>query len=779
MGTRHCIVIAFLLLLSLLAGVVGVTGYGVYLWASRDLPTFTRLTDYRPNLVTTVHARDGQILGRLYREKRFLVSLDETPLHVRQAFLAMEDHTFYEHEGVDISAIIRAFFVNLREGDAVQGGSTINQQIIKRLLLTADKEYERKLKEAILAYRLKAHLSKDEILTIYLNEIYFGAGAYGVEAAAQTYFAKHVGDLSLAEAAVLAGLPKAPSTYNPFRHPHAAKRRQGAVLRLMHELQWITRAEYDAAMAEPLVYKQMPDPSWGVGAYYLEEVRRQLIEALSEENLAKRGVHMDKYGADALYESGLTVRTAVALDHQAAAEAAMRYGLEASSQRRGWRGPIGRIEPEEMVAFFKAEHERPLRDGDWVKALVMERAADGLVVRVGSREALLSKEDMRWARWRDAEPGDVVMVKLAADEESPNVTAGGAPLKMTLAQRPHIQGGLVSMEPESGDVVALVGGYDFRRSQFNRATQALRQPGSAFKPVVYSAAMDAGFSPASVLNDAPVSFGKWAPKNYKNKYSGPISLRMALAKSKNIVTARLAHAMGIRKVIARAHELGMEGEYPPYLPICLGAQVVTPLNLTQAYTAFATGGVVAAPRFILSVEKPWGGDVYRTRAERRQAISPKNAHTIATMLQGVVREGTARRARALNRPLAGKTGTTNEERDAWFIGFAPYLVTGVYVGFDDFSPQGKKETGSRVALPVWMKYREAVEESYPWEDFPEPEGDFTPLPELTVAQMDAGDDYLAFLPQLEKTVAPKATYAPQAKVTPAAATSEELLKNLF
>ncbi|QJT10265.1 penicillin-binding protein 1A [Oceanidesulfovibrio marinus] len=771
MGTKHYIIVALFVLIALLACLAGAVGYGMYLWAARDLPAFTQLTDYRPQLVTTVYARDGQILGYLARERRFLVSFDQIPEHARQAFLAMEDHTFYEHEGVDISAIIRAFFVNMQHGSIVQGGSTINQQIIKRLLLTSRKNYERKLKEAILAYRLQSYLTKDEILTIYLNEIFFGAGAYGIEAAARTYFGKHAADLSLAEAALLAGLPKAPSTYNPFRHPEAAKERQETVLRLMLGLQWITQEEYDAAVKQPLVYTSMPDPSWGLGAYYLEEVRRLLLEELSQEKLSARGVLLEKYGADALYESGLSVNTSVDLFHQAAAEAALRQGLEDSSKRRGWIGPVGHIEPAEFELFLETQSARSAQVGEWTKVLVIKKLDHGLRVRMGSSGSELNGKDMAWApAWRRCTPGDVLMARVTAND-------GNGHLELELAQSPKVQGAVVSMQPRTGEVLALVGGYDFTRSQFNRATQAHRQPGSAFKPVVYSAALDAGFKTTSVIDDAPVTFGTWSPGNYKDRYSGPITLKTALTKSKNVVTAKLANAIGIKRVIRRARALGLEGEFPPYLPISLGAQAVSPLNLCQAYTAFADGGLTVAPRFIRSVQSSWGVDILRTRAQRTRAITPENAYTVTTLLQNVVQEGTGRRARALDRPVAGKTGTTNEERDAWFMGFAPYLLTGVYVGFDDLTPMGKGETGSRAALPVWLAYRQAVEQEYAWEDFPEPPAEYSPIEDLMVASLTPGQDFLPLFPQQERRET--AAQAPAQDEAATAAAREAVLKRIF
>ncbi len=698
-----------------------------------------RIWDYRPPLVTTVYAKDGSVLGYLYREMRFLEPLSKMSPFVLKAFLAAEDSSFYEHEGIDLTAIFRAMTKNITAGDIVQGGSTITQQVVKRLLLTSEKSFARKIKEAILAYRLEQQMGKDEILAIYLNEIFLGAGAYGVEAAARTYFGKHADELDLAESAVLAGLPKAPSRYNPFRFPDEAKNRQRYVLGRMLELNWITQQEYDQAIDEPLEYKTMPDPSWTIGAYYLEEVRRWLIENLPKMNLPGRNGNDAPSGEDLLYESGLQVYTTIDLEHQAAAEQALRKGLEDSSKRRGWRGPVRTLQASQITPFLLAQDEqyKDIKNGQWVKALVSEVDKKGAKVLVGKRAGYIDVKTMSWCRTPNPEvssqgarkitnatdvlhPGDVVWASLIAPPRQ------GTPLELSLEQRPKVEGALVSLDPVNGDVMALVGGYDFKRSQFNRATQAIRQPGSAFKPIVYSTAMDMGFSPASVVNDEAVSYydpstnKTWSPKNYSGDYAGPMLLATALAKSKNLVTVRVADMIGIENVIKRAHTLGLVGDFQPFLPICLGAIGVTPLNLCQAYTAFARDGSYIIPRLVLSIKDNSGKEIYKSTPKSVEAISPQNAFIMASMLKEVVRRGTGAKARKLNRPVAGKTGTTNDEQDAWFIGFTPYLLTGVYVGFDQVAPMGRKETGSTAALPIWLDYRLAVEQNYPAQDFKVP-----------------------------------------------------------
>ncbi len=736
------------MLLVMFALMTAATGVAVYMWAAKDLPGFKKIADYKPALVTTVYARGGEVLGYLYKEQRFLVRLEDMPEVLPKCFLAAEDKTFYQHEGIDLTAIARAFVINLRSGHSRQGGSTITQQIIKRLLLTSEKSYERKLKEAILAYRLERYLTKDEILTIYLNEIYLGARAYGVEAAARVYFGKHVQDLTLAECAILAGLPQAPSRYNPYRFPERARARQQYVLERLREENWISEEQYQQALAEKLEFRSMDDVSWKLGAYYLEEVRRWLVEFLSKKNMDSMGMTLDRYGEDAAYTMGLHVYTALDMQHQKAAEDALRWGLEQSTKRRGWQGPVRSLQAGEFSAFLEQNEyvDEDLHPGAWVLALVTKVDKKGANVRVGSREGFIPVKTMAWGRTPNEKvapehaakitdarkllhPGDVVWASVSEPEMDKNGEPKprvGDILDLGLEQRPKVQGALVSLEPPTGEVRALVGGYSFQQSQFNRATQARRQPGSSFKPVVYSAALDNGFTAASVVMDAPIviEIGDkvWKPENFSHKFFGPTVLRTALAKSRNLVTVRIAQRIGINTVIKRAKDLGFEPDFPPYLPICLGAVAVTPINLCQAYTAFARGGTTVKPRMVLSVKGPWGDSFYESKPEPKEAISPQNAYVMDYLLQQVVQTGTGFRAKKLGRPVGGKTGTSNDERDAWFMGFTPYLLTGVYIGFDQLRPMGKFETGSRAASPIWLKYRQAIEDTYPEQPFPEPPG---------------------------------------------------------
>ncbi|GFK94972.1 Penicillin-binding protein 1A [Fundidesulfovibrio magnetotacticus] len=712
-------ILFFVLFMALCVVGAGVGLVGVYFWAASDLPGFKNLTEYRPPVVTTVTTHDGKVLGNLFAEKRFLASLSEMPPFLPKAFLAAEDSSFYQHEGVDPVAIFRAFVKNLQAGTSRQGGSTITQQIIKRLLLTPERSFKRKIKEAILAYRLERYLTKDEILTIYLNQIFFGSRAYGVESAARTFFGVHVKDLTLAQAAVLAGLPPAPSRYNPYKDPDAAKVRQKYVLGRMLELGWISQADHDKAVREPLVYKAMEEQSWGVGAYYLEEVRRWLV---------------DHYGEDTVYTGGLKVVTGCDLFHQEQAEKALRGALVASSKRRGWRGPVESLPPNQWNDFLAQDvNMDQFKAGAWAKALVTEASPRGLTVRFGKSTGTIDAKFLGWTRNKGPRPGDVVFVSLAPEDprnkgKAPSKTAPRAGEDLILQQEPDVQGGMVSMDPKSGAVLAVVGGFSFEKSQFNRATQALRQCGSTFKPIVYSAAIDEGMTPATRVMDSPfiyedpVTHKIWKPENYEGGFQGEMSLRSALAKSRNLVTIRVAQQIGIQKVIQRAKDMGIESELGPYLPISLGAGAVHLINLCQAYTAFANGGESVKPRFVLSVTGPDGQELYKSEPERRQSMSPQTAFIMDAMLREVVRAGTAGKATVIGKPIAGKTGTTNDEQDAWFIGFTPYLLTGVYLGFDQVQSMGKGETGGTAALPAFIEYRMAVEPFYPTEEFPQPPG---------------------------------------------------------
>ena len=714
---------------------------GVYYWASEDLPKIESITDYNPALATTVYSENKEVLGYLSKQRRFFTPLKKMSGYVPMAFLASEDSSFYDHSGVDLIGIFRAAVKNMKAGKIVQGGSTITQQVVKSLLLSSKRTYKRKMKEAILAYKLEKHLTKDEILTIYLNQIYLGSGAYGVEAAAREFFAKHASELNLAESALLAGLPKSPGVYNPYKNPELAKSRQKYVLNQMLNQAWIDEEEYNSALDYQLEFEKMSDPSWKVGAYYLEEIRRWAL---------------DRFGENKTYTGGLHIYTAVNKKHQKAAEDALQKGLVASTKRRGWRGPLKNLGEGSYERLFNKQNncKSKLKNGEWIKVVVKKVIKSGARVGFSNSSGWIDVNTMGWCREIDPskaheevpdiknaqkvlKKGDVVWASLKRDKKEKEKI-----WQLSLEQKPKVEGALVSFDPNNGKVKAMVGGYSFQRSQFNRATQAKRQPGSAFKPIVYSAALDNGFTPASVVLDAPIVYSNkdmnstWKPQNYEREVFGPTLLRTALVKSRNLVTIRVANEIGINKVIDRAKKLGLQSEFPSDLSVSLGSASVTLMNLSRAYSAFCRGGSYIQPRTVNKVTGPWEKEIYKSETKSHKAMSSQTAYIINYLLQKVIQEGTGWRIKALNRPVAGKTGTSDEQKDAWFMGYAPYLLTGVYVGFDDPRTMGKYETGSRAAAPIWLDYRQEVEDNYPEQEFQRPSG-------IVMARVDAENGLLA------------------------------------
>ncbi len=745
-----------------LGAIAAAAAFFLYTWVSKDLPDIDRVLDFRAAQASTVLARDGSIMGVLSHEKRFVITLDDMPKYLPMAFLAIEDSSFYQHPGINVFAIVRAALVNMERGTTSQGGSTITQQIVKQLLLSSERSYIRKMKEAILAMRLEQELSKDQILALYLNYIYLGQHSYGVEAAARTYFGKHASNITLAEACVIAGMPQAPSRYNPFRNPEAAKNRQLEVLKRLRVLEWITEEDYRKAIDEPLVYWSMTENTTGASQWYFEETRRLLIEFFTESNLKALGVETNRFGLDYVYEAGLTIQTAMDPLQQNLAAQSLRSGLEVIDKRQGWRGAIRHLASKaEQTAFVEKLEFSPeeFADGTWAQGLVTAVSAREIAVDLGRGwSGKIAQNDFKWAQKRSkfapkartqgiVTVGDVVWVSLAPKEapkprkgdkqQNPETQAAepqglvqGQPLNLLLQQEPLVQGALVSIEPDTGDVVALVGGYQFGESHFNRATQSRRQPGSSFKPVVYSTALDNGFTPTSTVLDAPINYvdpvtGQvWRPSNFEHSYKGSMPLYQALALSRNTPTVRLAQAVGIDRVIERARMLGLDADFPQVLAVSLGAVGVSPLNLTQAYTAFANGGVASRPRIVTSIKDARGRELYRQEIEQWQAVSPQNAFQMTTLLRRVVESGTGGRARIEGLKIAGKTGTSNDTRDCWFVGYTPYLCTGVYIGYDQMNSMGGWEQGGRTAAPIFKAYREKADKAYEGrpQELPMPDG---------------------------------------------------------
>lgn len=711
-------------------------GLGVYLYLSSNLPQISSLTEYHPPIITTVYSDDGRKIAEFFEERRIIKPLEEIPQGLINAFIAAEDSRFYKHKGIDFYSIVRAFFKNLEAGTIVQGGSTITQQVTKSFLLTPEKSYTRKLKEAILAYRIDKAFNKTEILYLYLNQIYLGHGAYGVEAAAENYFGKSAKDLNLAECAILAGLPQAPSKYSPFRYPERAKQRQIYVLNRMVDEGYITNIEATEAINTPVEIK--PRRNWYIEEipYYTEQVRRYVEE---------------KYGRDMLYNQGLKIYTAANIEMQKIAEEEVEKGLYELDKRQGFRGPEKHLAPEEIEAFSKTVQsgleEHPLEVGQILKGVVIkvDDSQKVVTVRIGNALGQITVEDMEWARKPDPEVayfetkiklpsealhvGDVILVKVKAKMKEADLW------QLTLEQEPAAQAALMCLEAETGFVKVIVGGRDFRDSQFNRAFQSRRQPGSAFKPIIYSAALDKQFdepdkfyTPATVIIDSPIVFEDeerdftWKPKNYKERFFGPTLMRDALAKSRNVVTIKILQDIGVEYAIEYAKKLGINSDLSNNLSIALGSSGVSLLELTKAYSVFANQGYLIEPVFIVKIEDRDGNVLEEMAPERIKVIEKTTAYLMTHMLEGVVKYGTAWRIKALNRPVAGKTGTTNNLFDAWFIGYSPQYIAGTWVGFDDEAPLGKAETGSRAASPIWLGFMTRILENKPLKVFEVPEG---------------------------------------------------------
>jgi penicillin-binding protein 1A len=724
-------------LLGFIVAILGaLAGLGVYFYISTDLPHINSLTEYHPPIITTVYSDDGRKIAEFFEERRIIKSLDEMPPALINAFIAAEDSRFYKHKGIDFYSIIRAFFKNLEAGTIVQGGSTITQQVTKSFLLSPERSYTRKLKEAILAYRIDKAFNKKEILFLYLNQIYLGHGAYGVEAAAENYFGKSVKEMNLAECAILAGLPQAPSKYSPFKHPERAKQRQIYVLNRMVDEGYISNIQATEAINTAVEIK--PRRNWYIEEipYYTEQVRRYVEE---------------KYGRDVLYTQGLKIYSAANIEMQKIARGEIKKGLYELDKRQGFRGSQKKLAPEEIETFSRTIQseldDHPLEAGQTVEGVVIkvDDKNKAVTVRIGNSLGQIALEDMKWARKPDLEvayyetkvklpsealhAGDVILVKVKEKIKESDVW------QLALEQEPVAQAALLCLEAETGFVKAMIGGRDFRDSQFNRAFQSRRQPGSAFKPIIYAAALDKEFeetdkiyTPVSVIIDSPIVWEDeerdftWKPRNYKERFFGPTLMRDALAKSRNVVTIKILRDIGIDYAIAYAHKLGISSDLSKDLSIALGSSGVSLLELTKAYSVFANHGYMVEPVFITKIVDREGNVLEEMAPERIKVIEKTTAYLMTHLLEGVVKHGTGWRVKALNRPVAGKTGTTNNLFDAWFMGYTPQYITGTWVGFDDEAPLGKSETGSRAASPIWLGFMKRVLEDKPPKIFEVPEG---------------------------------------------------------
>lgn len=706
-----------------------------YFYFSLNLPQLKDIGDYHPSLPTIMYDRDGVEVSRFFIENRELISIDQVPRQVINAVIAIEDSSYYEHQGLDYFGIFRAFLKNLKAGKVVQGGSTITQQVAKSLLLSNERTYSRKLKEAILARRIDKRFSKDEILEVYMNQSYFGNGSYGIESAAQNYFQKHVWELSLAETALLAGLPKAPSAFDPTRNPDRAITRRNQVLDRMVEENYSTAQEGTEASSLPLGLNPKTEDPMDPTAYFAEEVRRHLY---------------DKYGEEMLYRGGMKVSTTMDKNLQGFAQDAVRMGLKNLDKRQGYRGPIEFISSDsfpQAIESLRVQNgladfipgvtdDLPWEEGQILSALVMRVDKDGADLDLGGVPGHIPLKEMKWARPIDTtidyteyavkradevvSIGSLIMARYLAVKDSKKRDL------FALEQEPKAEAALICMDAPTGQVLAMIGGYDYNRSEFNRATQAIRQPGSAFKPIVYSAAMDNGFTPSSIIIDSPIIYDdpsqelKWKPGNYSEKFYGPTPLRTGLVQSRNVITIKLVQKLGIQAVIQYAKRFGIEEELPEDLSISLGSMGITPIGLTSAFTVFANMGLRSAPWFIMKVEDREGNVLEQGGAELTRALSEDTAFIMQNLLRSVVQSGTGWRAKALGRPSGGKTGTTNDMIDAWYMGFTPKMVTGTWVGFDEEASLGQNETGSRAAAPIWVSFMEKAMKDRPVLPFPPP-----------------------------------------------------------
>jgi len=796
------------------AGLLAMAGIGsaigFYFAFFRNLPDLRKVEDYRPPLASSVYDRNGRLMAKFYVERRRLTSFEEVPDHVVRAFVAGEDSTFFVHSGIDFVSILRAAWVNLRAGGEIkQGGSTITQQMVKGLLLSPERRFRRKIREMILARDIEKRFTKQEILYLYLNQIYFGHGAYGIGEAAHTYFGKDVADLTISEGALLAGLPKAPSRYSPRANPEQAEQRRRYVLERMHLDGFLDDTTYETTLSEvPVLAESGEKEDFAAAAYFTEEVRRYLF---------------DELGGEAVLNAGLRIETTLDLDLQRAAVAAVQDGLQNLSKRQGYRGPLRRVAHSEIPAELErleqenglavepvepalgapealdsgtpealafgerlgsAEDERPPRtlsgEGPFL-GVVTEVDVAGKLARVGFApdiEAVVHLKDVSWAREPDPSkaPRRVRSIDLVfrVGDVAPFLTLPAPPdggeaqgaLRVTLHQEPVVEGALLAIDVKLQEVLALAGGYDFQRSQFDRVTQARRQPGSAFKPLIYGAALAKDYTPASIIFDRPVVYRDkasgfiWRPRNYGRSFYGPITLREALARSVNNATVHLFRDVGVDFVMDYARRLGIESPLNRDLSLALGSSSLSLLELTRAYAVFPNQGRRVEPIFVRRVTNQegevlleriplgnalpelepgqqgddeaqladvaaavLGEDGSKGKSGGDRVISAEQAYLLVDLLRAVVRDpdGTGWRLRALRRPVAGKTGTTNDQGDAWFIGFTPDVATGVWVGHDESRFLGWGETGSRAAAPIWMQFMKAAVADRPVRDFPIPE----------------------------------------------------------
>ena len=773
---RYWVIFSSFLLLLFFIGIIIIS---LFTFFAFDLPSLKALSDYEPPLVSKVYSDDYELIGKFFDEDRSVIPFSEIPVELRHAIISAEDAHFYHHKGIDPWGIIRATAKNILAQGIRQGGSTITQQVAKTFLLTKEKTFSRKIKEFILANRIEKNFSKDQILYLYLNQIYFGHGSYGVGAASKNYFNKDVSALNLAEIALLAGLPQAPSLYSPFKNPEKAKKRQKYVLKRMFEESYISREAAQQALAAEISIAPKEDINLSVAPYFLEHVRKYLVE---------------KYGNDEVLKGGLKVYTTVSASLQHSADKAVKYGLEQLSKRQGYRGPLRALNEEEITMFMKNNKiPQPKLLNSSIRSEAVVVSVDDIQkyvqVFVHGIHGKIRLEDMVWASPFDPKASHAALISISSRlkrgdviivcyKEQKNNT-----FYFYLEDIPLVQGAFIALDPHTGYVKALVGGYDFSASEFNRATQAMRQPGSAFKPIIYASALDKGYTPTTIIIDSPIIYDDpsrefaWKPTNYSMTFHGDTTFRSSLIHSLNITTIKIVQDIGIDYVTEYAKKLGVHSPLTQDLSLSLGSSAVTLEELVTAYAHFPSLGRKVEPIYIKRVEDRYGRvlennvseDAGENSEEQIQSfqketvkrieemeheravmneladlkstgesishdimgkvpardlplpsgsvISPETAYIMTHLLRGVIQEGTGQSVRSLDRPAAGKTGTTNEYKDAWFIGFTPELVAGAWVGFDEITTLGKGETGATAASPIWLAFMQEAVQTLPKRDF--------------------------------------------------------------
>jgi penicillin-binding protein 1A len=700
---------AILLFLAVVTGSLA----GLTLVFSVNLPQINDLERYRPSTLTDLYDCKGRVIGSFALEKRIVVNYDGFDPVLRQAVISIEDKNFDSHWGINVFRIAGALWHDIRSHGRAQGASTLTMQLARNLFLSADRTATRKIQEAYLAIQIERAFTKEQIFTLYGNQIYLGSGMYGFEAASQYYFSKHAKDLNLTEAALLAGLPKGPVAYSPLINPEKALRRRNLVLSEMESDGVITHVQAEQARRAPLGL-HINQPEMSVAPWFQEEVRRELEK---------------KFGAEQVHEAGLRVDTTLDLDLQKTANKALTDGLAAYERRHGWKGRLENVlaNGTALEDYKHADWALATHPGDYVHALVTQALPLDIRARVGNNEVVLLPQDWAWTgqRYGDTlvKPGDVIYVHLADAIEN------GAE-RATLEQDSGTQGAVFAMDNTTGDVLAMVGGRDYALSEFNRATQAERQTGSSFKPYVYTTAIEAGAKPDDIVVDAPVTFGSYSPHNYENDFKGAMTLVNAFAESRNVPAVKLAARVGIRKVIDMAHRFGVTSDIPAYLPIALGAAEITLQEQVTSYSIFPNDGIRVKPRLIRKVSNADGITLWEDAPAVDEIISQQTARTMMTLFRAVTAHGTGAAVAQMNHPLGGKTGTTSDYTDAWFMGFSPSVTCGVWVGYDSRQSLGEKETGARAALPIWMEIMKTAIVGKDDEQFP---GD-TELPPMEQAK---------------------------------------------